>query len=468
MATITKNGYTYDTEAKTRTSPTGKVVSVENMDAITPNLQADTPMSLNSLNQTNQLNLPEKTPEVSPTYTLTPLETFERETQTRADTSDKNYLDTQKAIGEAEARELTYQEELGASENLKAFKDYERQLQAEQLALRRFKEDISGETAMSEAMTNATIRQEEERSLRKQADIAILGNTAMGNYNEAIQVAKSKVEMELKPLTRQLDYYKSVMDRNQDLLTKSQTAKLQSLYADVEREKNKEEERLTKGNEMIINAIQGGASKSLIDNANNLLTKGGKVSDVVSVLGQYSMSPEERINLKAKQVQLNQAIQKVQEVSGQEIKPEDKVKIETFTDIVRLAGELKTAKGKEAATGKSFFLGKIWGTSAYSYKEKVEQLVNTLAAGNLDKLKGAMSDKDILFLQKINTNLSTKLSEKEFDKELNRIYNTITSKLSSDYGIDYTPDLSGVSNDDLINLPQQTQNNSDFFNNIKL
>jgi hypothetical protein len=290
MATITKDGYTYNTETKTRTSPTGKVVSIENMDAITPNLKADTPISLESLNQTNQLSLPEAKPEVSPTYTLTPLETFERDTQMRADASDKNYLDTQRAIGEAEARELDYQEELGASVNLKAFKNYERQLQAEQLALRRYKEDISGETSMSEAMTNAAINQEEARSLRKQADIAILGNMALGNYNEAIQTAKTKVEMELKPLTRQLDYYKTVMERNQDLLSTTQKSKLQSLYSDIERQKNKEEERLTKGNEMIIDAIQSDAPKSLIDNANNLLVNGGNVSDVARVLGKYTTS----------------------------------------------------------------------------------------------------------------------------------------------------------------------------------
>lgn len=290
MATITKDGYTYNTETKTRTSPTGKVVSIENMDAITPNLKADTPISLDSLNQTNQLSLPEAKPEVSPTYTLTPLETFERDTQMRADASDKNYLDTQRAIGEAEARELDYQEELGASANLKAFKNYERQLQAEQLALRRYKEDISGETSMSEAMTNAAINQEEARSLRKQADIAILGNMALGNYNEAIQTAKTKVEMELKPLTRQLDYYKTVMERNQDLLSTAQKSKLQSLYSDIERQKNKEEERLTKGNEMIIDAIQSDAPKSLIDNANNLIVNGGNVSDVARVLGKYTTS----------------------------------------------------------------------------------------------------------------------------------------------------------------------------------
>lgn len=289
MATITKDGYTYNTETKTRTSPTGKVVSIENMDAITPNLKADTPISLDSLNQTNQLSLPEAKPEVSPTYTLTPLEIFERDTQMRADASDRNYLDTQRAIGEAEARELDYQEELGASENLKAFKNYERQLQAEQLALRRYKEDISGETSMSEAMTNATINQEEARSLRKQADIAILGNMALGNYNEAIQTAKTKVEMELKPLTRQLDYYKTVMERNQDLLSTTQKSKLQSLYSDIERQKNKEEERLTKIESIKIEAIKNGFRGDF----SGVQT----IEEVARKAGNFLVTPLERLQM---------------------------------------------------------------------------------------------------------------------------------------------------------------------------
>lgn len=328
MATITKDGYTYNTETKTRTSPTGKVVSIENMDAITPNLKADTPISLDSLNQTNQLSLPEAKPEVSPTYTLTPLETFERDTQMRAEASDKNYLDTQRAIGEAEARELDYQEELGASANLKAFKNYERQLQAEQLALRRYKEDISGETSMSEAMTNAAINQEEARSLRKQADIAILGNMALGNYNEAIQTAKTKVEMELKPLTRQLDYYKTVMERNQDLLSTAQKSKLQSLYSDIERQKNKEEERLTKGNEMIINALSFNAPASSIEKAKSILEKGGTITEMATALGKYSGDYYKtellRQQIETEKAQRNQIYANTEKIKNEGSKTEEK------------------------------------------------------------------------------------------------------------------------------------------------
>lgn len=41
-----------------------------------------------------------------------------------------------------------------------------------------------------------------------------------------------------------------------------------------------------------------------------------------------------------------------------------------------------------------------------------------LTLPNLDKLKGAMSDKDIAFLRNASTALSLNMTEKEFDKTL--------------------------------------------------
>ena len=54
---------------------------------------------------------------------------------------------------------------------------------------------------------------------------------------------------------------------------------------------------------------------------------------------------------------------------------------------------------------------------------KVQSLKDLLAMANLDKIKGAMSDKDIEFLRNTATYLSTDLSETEFEKTLNEIKN---------------------------------------------
>ena len=54
------------------------------------------------------------------------------------------------------------------------------------------------------------------------------------------------------------------------------------------------------------------------------------------------------------------------------------------------------------------------GTPAYDFKQTANQLINTLAAANLDKMKGAMSDKDIQFLRNIESNLALGMSEQGF------------------------------------------------------
>lgn len=95
-------------------------------------------------------------------------------------------------------------------------------------------------------------------------------------------------------------------------------------------------------------------------------------------------------------------------------------------DIIQ---ELKTGAGKSGAVGAGLgkFINAITpgdiqtGTEAAGYKTKIEQLKNTLALGNLDKLKGPMSDKDIEFVRNIVTSLSPSMSETQFDSELQKL-----------------------------------------------
>lgn len=75
----------------------------------------------------------------------------------------------------------------------------------------------------------------------------------------------------------------------------------------------------------------------------------------------------------------------------------------------------------QTAVGSSAFLAMTPGTQARTIAGKIEQLQNAVAAVNLDKLKGAMSDKDILFLKNIESNLDRYQDEAAFIRELNRI-----------------------------------------------
>jgi len=91
------------------------------------------------------------------------------------------------------------------------------------------------------------------------------------------------------------------------------------------------------------------------------------------------------------------------------------------TMVITLANELKNSKSLKVATGLSYWTTKIPGTGAYSFGQTFNQLRDLLAMGNIDKLKGAMSDKDIEFLRNSATKLSLKLSTNEFVRELNNI-----------------------------------------------
>lgn len=74
-----------------------------------------------------------------------------------------------------------------------------------------------------------------------------------------------------------------------------------------------------------------------------------------------------------------------------------------------------------AAAGVSGFRGYIPGTKARSVSGKLEQLSNSLAATKLSLLKGATSDKDIKFLQTIDSNLDRFQNEEALINEIKRI-----------------------------------------------
>jgi hypothetical protein len=90
-------------------------------------------------------------------------------------------------------------------------------------------------------------------------------------------------------------------------------------------------------------------------------------------------------------------------------------------DGFNLVNEIRNHPGLGGAIGKSAFMSAIPGTDARTAAGKIEQLSNTLAATNLDKLKGAMSDKDIMFLKNIGSNLDRYQGEEAFKKELAKI-----------------------------------------------
>lgn len=109
-----------------------------------------------------------------------------------------------------------------------------------------------------------------------------------------------------------------------------------------------------------------------------------------------------------------------------------------IADSKQLIGELLQDKGRlKSAIGGLAIRGAIPGTEARAVVAQIERLQNSIAAANLDKLKGAMSDKDILFLKNISTSLDRYQDEDAFIAELQRVGKTLDqaeSRISKKFG----------------------------------
>lgn len=114
--------------------------------------------------------------------------------------------------------------------------------------------------------------------------------------------------------------------------------------------------------------------------------------------------------------------------------------LQSLQNVYQLATEIENSPGKGAAVGFGFkknivslipFVGTeaIPGTQRANFEAKFNQLKDSLAMTNLDKLKGAMSDKDIQFLRNIGTALSLDMSEEAFDGELLKVKNLMQDRI---------------------------------------
>jgi hypothetical protein len=108
------------------------------------------------------------------------------------------------------------------------------------------------------------------------------------------------------------------------------------------------------------------------------------------------------------------------------------------TDTIALIDEIfADPNSLKAVTGASAWKGAIPGTDNRTMAGKVDQLTNMLAAANLDKLKGPMSDKDILFVKRISGNIDRYQDEDKFAAELTKVRDIMKraeTKLRTKYG----------------------------------
>ena len=160
-------------------------------------------------------------------------------------------------------------------------------------------------------ITTGKLRENALRSLSigQQSDIAA---AALTGSTIRLQAAKDKaqeiIDLKYKPLEDVLAIKQKQYDLNKDILDAYDKKRSEALKYALDKEEKqiaerKEEEK--KSNEYLFTAIQGKAPANLIAKAQDLINKGAKPNEVAKVLGQYSMSLADRLEIQLKQKQIN-------------------------------------------------------------------------------------------------------------------------------------------------------------------
>lgn len=265
---------------------------------ITPTVTppVDTTITADKLKGTQAYVLPEPTIDNTPNKVGTIVDQFKSGQnlsyeQGLKDIKDKynntdEVTNLMKQISGVESSQQDEANKLQAQENLQAYKKYTTDIDLENERTRQAIENIqkNNPTGALRGGQQDLIDNIKRDSSNRLAILTIQKSAALGDYNTAIETAKAKVDMQVAPLKAQLEQLKYVQEYNKDF----QTAEINMLIKKKENEIQREQDRLTKGEEMIINALAQGASPTATSKARQLLQEGKTLTEVASSLGKYA------------------------------------------------------------------------------------------------------------------------------------------------------------------------------------
>lgn len=403
----------------------------------------------------------ETTPTSSPVApTLTPLQAYEKDTQGKATESQTEYEKLLADVGLIKAKEGGIQEQLGATQAKEAYTNYASQLEQEKRNIELENRRIFSDARYTKEQAQSAYNALENQSLQKQADIAILGNAALGKYNFALDEAKRKVDLELKPFEDKLALKKTQYENNQDKLTALEKAKVTSMLNTEEADLAEKRKDKLAANTMYVNALQSKAPQSLISEAKAIIDRGGSSSDVARVLGNYSMSQADKLDMQLKQAQISKlysdinapkeetAIQYKERKDKEKTEAQKAAQIPIIKEKIDLVNKLKDHAGLNTRVGPSAlglptrtFLGAADAFGqGQDFAASVQQLTNQDTLNQLLELKaaggtlGAVSEKELDLLQKAASKINAwekkkngvgigqwNVSEKKFKEELDTV-----------------------------------------------
>lgn len=197
---------------------------------------------------------------------------------------------------------------------------YTSEIEAKALATRRQVEELRKNNPLGAfgGALEDNIRDIERASLSEQADLAILQNSALRNFDTAKSIADRQLELKLEPLKTKLENLKFFYQENKEIFNIADNRAYQEKIKSEEREYKKTEAIETQLNELKKNVAQyaGNNAQSILTQLSRIDTKNPKaIEQALSIAKDYISTPAEKLDLQIKQQQLNKIRQDISQSS---------------------------------------------------------------------------------------------------------------------------------------------------------
>lgn len=274
-------------------------------------------------NNETPIVLPERTPDplASSIINRNVFDEEKTKSQKTADTSVTDYTKILGDIAGVEAKSGQYQDELGREQRQSQLEDVNSAIYNTSREYKQYTENLRNNPNATQTVVGRKISEEQRKVASTLADMEFRKASIEGNLDRMKEKAQERIQLEVAPIKAKAEIAKFMLEKNFDNLSKVEQSRLSEIGKKAEAEAKKTEENLTKANEMYINAIQGKAPTSLIAKAKSIMDAGGSANEVASVLGSYTMTPLERLQLN----KLNAEITKLNNENNQSNKVVDGV-----------------------------------------------------------------------------------------------------------------------------------------------
>lgn len=312
---------------------------------------------------------------------------------------------------------------------------------AEEQRARRERSRQIGDNAVSRTQAQSLLNENNREAAAKIADLEIIKNARTNNLERVRDRIDDKIAIETEGLQTELQNLRDFAQRNQNRLTNLQRQSIQTQIENRRKQLERERQSIQRTQEAVAGAVQSGeATREEVQRlSSNDLSRRQKQALARSIQARAVRKQtaleraQKRADIRESRAQLQKTQAEIGQIAAEATPKNDKQEQEKAASILSLVRDLKNDQTFSAAVGPlsskadplNVFTGEV-----NEFEATLEQLQNSLTLGNLDKLSGRLSDKDIDLLARAATSLRRDLPEQEFRKELNRIERTFEDALT--------------------------------------